>query len=244
MRWVVIVAVWTPLLGAPRLSAQEPIPLGGIADSQIGEAIPEGWTLRPVGGQNPPTTAVEWIDDQPAVAMRADSAAGQVWLELDRALEPEDLELSWEWRVSGHLPGAALREMERDDSPARFFVVFGGGGLFGRPRVLFYSWGGGEMRGDAFLSHVSDRLGVIVIRNSADRLSTWIEERRNLSEDFRRVFDRDPDEIRAIGVMSDTDQLGGESEAYFRSIRVTPGARTPEPSEQAGHLGAATRPEG
>lgn len=216
-----VLTVFVVLVHAPFAGAQELKRLGGIAESRIGEPLPAGWTVRSVRGQVPPTTSVERIDNAPALAMRADSAAGQAWLELEHALEPDDLELLWEWRVITHLPGAALREVERDDSPARFFVVFGGGGLFGRPRVLFYSWGGAEeMHEDAFISHASDRLGVIVVRNASDRLGTWVEERRNLAEDFRRVFGRDPDEVRAVGLMSDTDQLGGRSETHLRAIRL------------------------
>ena len=63
-------------------------------------------------------------------------------------------------------------------------------------------------------------LGVIVVRNASDRLVTWVEERRNLTEDFRRVFGRDPDEVRAVGLMSDTDQVCGSSETHLRAIRL------------------------
>lgn len=217
-------------MGTVPAESQEWIRLGGIAESGIGEGLPDGWTLRSVRGERPPMTSVEWIDDAAALGMRTDAAAGQAWLELDPSLEPEGVELLWEWRIATHLPGVALRDVDRDDSPARFFVVFGGGGLFGRPRVLFYSWGGEEeKREDAFFSHVSDRLGIIVIRNSSDRLGVWVEERRNLAEDFRRVFSREPDEIRAVGLMSDTDQLGGHSEAHLREIRVLTLPERPDP---------------
>ena len=44
-------------------------------------------------------------------------------------------------------------------------------------------------------------------------------QRRNPDEDFRRAFDRDPDEIRAVGLMADTDQLGARAEVWLREVR-------------------------
>ena len=127
--------------------------------------------------------------------------------------------LSWSWRVDRHLTGVVLREAELDDAPARFFVAFGGGGLFGRPRLIFYTWGGREPKGDTFISHVSDRIAVVVLRNSEDATGQWLTERRNPDEDFRRAFDHDPAEIRAVGLMADTDQLGARAEVWLRDVR-------------------------
>ncbi len=44
-------------------------------------------------------------------------------------------------------------------------------------------------------------------------------QRRSPDEDFRRAFDRDPDEIRAVGLMADTDQLGARAEVWLRDVR-------------------------
>ena len=75
---------------------------------------------------------------------------------------------------------------------------------------------------DAFLSHASNRFGVVVIRNGADSTGAWYTERRNPVADFRRVVGRDPDEIRAVGLMVDTDQLGGRAEVRLHTIRWEP----------------------
>jgi hypothetical protein len=51
-----------------------------------------------------------------------------------------------------------LQEPDLDDAPAQVFVVFGGGGLLGRPRTVFYTWGWGEEKGHTFSSHVGGRV--------------------------------------------------------------------------------------
>ena len=67
------------------------------------------------------------------------------------------------------------------------------------------------------------------MRTRADETGVWLTESRDLAADFRRVFDRDPDEVRAVGLMSDSDQLGGRAEVRLRAIRWEPhGREAPE----------------
>ena len=217
------------LLGAAGLdqlaTPQASVSLDRLAEAGVGDALPPGWSLRAVRGELPTVTSVVRTYADPgaapgkAIRMVAENAAGQAWLELDDHLQPDEGLLSWRWRVDRHLTGVVLREAEFDDAPARFFVSFGGGGLFGRPRVIFYTWGDREPKGDTFISHVSGRIAVVVLRNSQDGTGQWLTERRNPDEDFRRAFDRDPDEIRAVGLMADTDQLGARAEVWLRDVR-------------------------
>ena len=201
------------------VAPQESVRLDRIEEASDGGALPPGWSLRAVAGQRLPDVRVEEVEGALALVLVADSAAGQAWLELDEPLDPTAGALSWKWSISARPRGASLRIPEMDDSPARFFVVFGGGGLFRRPRVLFYSWGQDEVVDDAFLSHVTDRFGVVVIRNAADSTGAWYTERRDPEADFHRVFGRDPDEIRALGLMVDTDQMGGRAEVWLHNVR-------------------------
>ena len=215
---LLVVAALLPAAG------QEATRLDRMAETQPGR-LPPGWDVRAVSGQRLPSVWVEKASGQSALVMVADSAAGQAWLQLDDPLDSSAGTLSWEWSVVARPRGTDLRVAERDDAAARFFVVFGGGGLFGRPRLLFYTWGGAERPDDAFLSHVSDRVGVVVVRTDADALGERHVERRDLEMDFRRVFNRDPDEVRAVGIMVDTDQLGGTAELRLHEIRWEARAR-------------------
>ncbi len=226
---VMLATLGAILLGPPSVeqlaSLQASVSLDRLAGAEIGDELPPGWSLRAVRDELPALTSVVRTDADAgaapgkAIRMVAENAAGQAWLELDDHLQPSEGLLSWRWRVDRHLIGVVLREAELDDAPARFFVSFGGGGLFGRPRLIFYTWGDQEPKGDTFISHVSGRIAVVVLRNSQDGTGQWLTERRNPDEDFRRAFDRDPDEIRAVGLMADTDQLGARAEVWLRDVR-------------------------
>ena len=40
-------------------------------------------------------------------------------------------------------------------------------------------------------------------------------EKRNVFEDYRRVFGQDPPKVDAIAIMTDTDKTGEEAVAYY-----------------------------
>lgn len=198
------VVVLTMQLGAPA----DTVRLDGLDRTRPGEPVPYGWQLRAVNGERAPTAGVVWHPDGPAMMLTAAGAAGQSWLELEEALQPGHGDLQWRWRVAAHVAAANLRDPERDDAPGRVFVAFGRQGLFARPRMIFYTWGGPEARGEAFLSHVSDRLAVVVVRNAADPAGTWLQESRDVLADYRDAFGEEPDGITSVGLMIDTDQTG------------------------------------
>lgn len=185
--------------------------------------LPETWSLRAVSGEDAPSARVSVLEGTPALTLAADSAAGQIWRELDHQIEPQEGRLEWTWRVDRAPARSVLGDPALDDAPARVFVVFGGGGLFGRPRILFYTWGRAEAVGHNFISYVSSRAAVIVLRNENDGLGAWFHESRDVFDDFHRIFDREPDEIRAVGFMADTEQTGGSSVSFLRNINWNPG---------------------
>lgn len=197
------------LLMATQLGAfADTVRLDRLDGTRPGEPLPPGWQLRGVSGEEPPLSGVAWHETGPAMVLTAPGAAGQCWLELGEPLDPSAGVLRWRWRVGAQLPDVDLRVPELDDAPGRFFVVFGRPGLFSRPRMIFYTWGGLEPIGDAFFSHVSDRLAVVVVRNAMDPSGVWHEETRDVAADFREVFGEEPGQITSVGLMVDTDQTG------------------------------------
>jgi len=180
--------------------------LDGIDAAGAGEALPEGWTVRPVRGFGAPHSMVVRDPDQgKAIRFVADRQAAFFSLQLEERLDPTAGTLAWAWRVDKAVEGAELRVPHLDDSPARFFVVFGDRGLFARPRIIFYTWGNEEEVGTRWRSHVSDRFAIVVLRNREDPLGEWIDERRDLTADFRAVWGLQPSSVAAVGFMVDTD---------------------------------------
>jgi hypothetical protein len=94
--------------------------------------------------------------------------------------------------------------------------------FFWRTRAVNYIWANRLPRG-AFLPNTFTGNAVMVAVESGDgNAGRWIDEERNLAEDYRRAFGEDPPRIGAVAIMTDTDNTGEEAVAWYGAIRFLP----------------------
>jgi hypothetical protein len=172
--------------------------------------LPSGWELRRVPRVAAPTFAVT---AGRTLEIASDDAAGFASYRLAAPLAPAPGTLAWHWRTATPLSGAVLRDRARDDCPVRVFAVFEGG------RIIFYSWGNREARGERFLSWTGERRAVVVLRGAADADGAWRDERRDPFADYRRIFGAAPGALVAVGVGADTEQLAARTRAEVSELR-------------------------
>jgi len=48
----------------------------------------------------------------------------------------------------------------------------------------------------------------------------WLEEKRNLLEDYRKCFGEDTPKAGAVAIMTDTDNTGEKAVAWYGPIRL------------------------
>lgn len=223
--------------------APDGLRLDGLDRAVAGQPLPPGWDVRAVRGFDAPTSRV--VEDPnlgPVIRFEATGQAAFFWRELDSRLDPSGGRLRWRWRVDRPVTGADLRVRARDDAPARLFVVFGTRGIFSRPRIIVYSWGNRETQGGHWSSPADARMHIVVVRNHADPIGTWIDEDRDLNADYRAAFDRDPEPVSAIGFMIDTDNTGQTAVGLLGPVRWAPAAaQIPSPH---GRHAARSNPDG
>jgi hypothetical protein len=53
-----------------------------------------------------------------------------------------------------------------------------------------------------------------------EAVGTWKTESRNIADDFRKAFHREPDELRYVAVFNDNDQTGEPCSAMFGAIEA------------------------
>jgi len=94
--------------------------------------------------------------------------------------------------------------------------------LFWRTRAVNYIWAN-RLPPGAFLPNAFTGNAVMVAVESGNgNAGRWIDEERNIVEDFRRAFGEDPPEIGAVAIMTDTDNTGEEAVAWYGAIRFLP----------------------
>lgn len=161
--------------------------------------------------------------------LRAHSHNGGSILLTPVSFDPDTFEwFSWSWRVDRLVQGEALQRKDGSDASARVYVYFDTGGLPWQKRNIDYVWSATLPAGTILESAFSSNSKIIVVESGSGSLGRWRSVERNLQDDYERCFGngRLP-KVIAIGIMTDTDNTGGEALAYFDDLRIgrLPGPR-------------------
>jgi hypothetical protein len=208
---------------------------------QEGGAIGDGW--QPLAFRNISRgTGYALVRDGGAVVVRADadaSASGLVY-RLDAPLAPRP-RLAWRWKVADVVAGGDPRRKDGDDYAARVYVTFrydpGRVSALERAKYGLAKQVNGEYPPHAGLAYVwdarlpvgtilpnayTDRVRMIVVRSGTAEAGRWVEESRDVLEDYRRAFGEEPPPVSGVAVMTDTDQTGARATAWYGDVRFLP----------------------
>lgn len=196
--------------------------------------IPTPWQIIRPSEKVPPTRyqVREWDGVTAIEAMAQASMAMLVRpLRIDLTRTPV---LCWRWRIDVPLATADLSKKSGDDFAARVYVAFSlpEGSLslgqrlkLGMARQLFgkqvpdaavnYVWDNRHPIGFEAPNAYTDHARVIVLETGAERTGRWIEERRNVLADARRLFGTDQVKSTQLAIASDTDNTGEFAHAGF-----------------------------
>lgn len=126
--------------------------------------------------------------------------------------------LNWSWKVENVYSGNDEKTREGDDYPARIFVVVSGGLFFWETRAINYAWTSQQAVGSTWESAVTGNAVMLSLRSGESEAGLWLSEKRNIREDFQALFGEDVLKIDAIAIMSDSDNTGQSSRAYYGDI--------------------------
>jgi len=137
-------------------------------------------------------------------------------LTVDLSLTPW---LTWEWKPLVLPDGADVRRPRRNDQAARVMVVFEG------MKGIQYIWDttapvGTEARPDEL--EIFQRV-LVVLRSGPGEVGRWSRERRNVAEDYRRLFGEAPPPVKLVGVESHSNDTNSRTAVRFGSLRFEAG---------------------
>ena len=110
--------------------------------------------------------------------------------------------LRWRWRVHRLPAGGNENHKKTNDSAAAVRLVFGSKY---RPKTLKYVWSATLPAGTQTESPHHESTKVIVLQSGSRNSGKWIWEEVNAYEDYKRVFGSDPRPVRAVAVLTDSD---------------------------------------
>lgn len=206
--------------------------------------VPKGW--KPLVFKKIPRhtryTIVADSENDVLKAVSQASASG-IYKELDLDLKVYPI-LTWRWRVENVIQKGDERSKKSDDYAARIYVTFRyepdqasmwERGKYETYRLLYgeyppvgsinYIWANRLEKGTSLDSTYTDRSKMVAVESGSEGVGKWRTERRNVYEDYRRLFGQDPPRPLAIAIMTDTDNTGETATAYYDDIQFMKDSR-------------------
>ena len=210
--------------------------VGKFSAATEGNRLPDGWkplTFKKVERH----TQYEVVKDGSMVVVKAVSEASASGLTKEVMIDPQEYPIvRWRWKVENLLQKSNVTRKDGDDYPARLYITFAyepdkvsfgrklkykaGQALFGDIPIgaLNYIWDGKSPIGTIVDNAFTDFAKMIVVQSGAQRIGSWVEEERNVYQDYKLAFGEEPPAINGVAIMSDTDNTKERAVAYYGDI--------------------------
>jgi len=205
--------------------------LAVAAMAQPASMVVEDWASQPPGKRGIPAgwKGQNWGSPKYDFAVESDGSARVLHLRSEGDSSNINLEVSidlrqypileWRWKVVLLPAGADLRKSSTDDEAAQLYVVFPRFPTAIRSRIIGYVWDTTAPVGLTVKSTKTGTVTYIVVRSGAADLGKWLTERRNVLEDYRRIYGEEPaDPVGGISIGIDSDDVKGKAESLFGRI--------------------------
>lgn len=199
-----------------------------------------GWREQRVGKRTPTLYAPTQHAGRPALQADSDGGDSLVRMRL-QAAEPPAGRLHFSWFTNGLNHDADLADTAMDDAVVRVILQFGGDrGRFaprdhrmselvqlvtGEPlpyATLIYVWDPARPVGTVITHRRTDRIRKLVVQSGTEGLGRWNDFERDVAADYRHAFGETPARLEGIALMTDANNTGRHSKAWYGPLRWTP----------------------
>jgi hypothetical protein len=213
-----IVALAGMLVAAVALAADVVVVEDWSAAPVGAKGIPPGWQRQDWGSPVYNFTVVEQ-DGQRAVQMKSASDSSNVNKDIRGKVRlAETPILEWTWKVAALPRGADARRAATDDEAGQLYVVWPRFPQALRAQIIGYIWDTTAPAGSVFKSQKSGTVTYVVVRSGPADLGKWVTERRDVREDFRRIYGEEPEDPGGMSFGIDSDDVKGTAESYMGRI--------------------------
>jgi len=216
---------------------QNVIEVGKFSAATVGQGLPDGW--KPLAFKKiEKHTSYTLAKEDNAVVVKAVAEASASGLTRETQINPKEYPIvEWRWKVTNILKKGDVRRKEGDDYPARIYITFEYDPSklsffektkYNAIRLLYgeypplaainYIWESKAPVGTMVPNPFTDRVMMFVVETGPSKLNQWVNEERNIFEDYKKAFGQEPPMISGIAIMTDTDNTGESATAYYGDI--------------------------
>jgi hypothetical protein len=186
-------------------------PVGDFASESL-----SGWTERSFDGH----TNYELVEEHGTRVLKGHTVGQASILFREETIDLTSTPLiEWSWKVDRTFKDIDERSREGDDFPARLYVVAQTGFLPWETVAINYVWSSLIPIDASWLNPFTDKARMVVVQSGGMHVGDWIQQRRNVAEDFKTFFNMDITELSGYAVMVDGDNSGMEAVAWFGQIQ-------------------------
>ncbi len=180
--------------------------------------VPEGWKLD--GKIKPIVVELSGRGEDSVLRLRSRDSSFGVYREGKIDIREYPF-LNWEWKVTELPEGGSFLDKHTDDQAAQVYVSFGSLSFFNKPfvKAVGYYWSSTVPVGTEGECPTWSKSRAIVLRSGKEELGQWQREKRNVAEDYRRLFGDDaPSAASALRLYTNSQHTGTGTEVFFRDI--------------------------
>jgi len=161
-------------------------------------------------------------DGQPALRLRSKGESSTITRDLKASVNLDETPiLEWRWKVTALPTGGNACQKSTDDEAAQIYVAWLRAPESVRSRIIGYVWDSTAPVGTICKSEKASTVTYIVLRSGASDAGKWITERRNVVEDFQKIYGEAPDKPSAVSLSIDSDDTRSGAESFIGTTVFT-----------------------
>jgi hypothetical protein len=180
------------------------------------DGIPEGWELvKKTGG---PQIKVEQSGDNAYIHFVSNNSSYGLRKEMNFSIKDFPY-LNWKWKVNLLPEKGNFLKKETDDQAAQIYILFPRFPAKLNTEIVGYLWESNpKNKGMEGESPAWSKSKVIILQAGPEKLNQWVQEKRNVYEEYKRLFKKEPPETGGIILYINTQHTQGKAESFFDHI--------------------------
>jgi hypothetical protein len=126
--------------------------------------------------------------------------------------------LEWSWKAVTLPKGGNSCRKATDDQAVQVFVVWPRFPEALRSRIIGYVWDTTLPVGTICKSEKTGTVTYVVLRSGSAELGKWVSERRNVAEDFRKIYGEAPESPAGVSISIDSNDTNSVSESFMGAL--------------------------
>ena len=211
--------------------------IGNFSAASADTAFPSGWepyTFKNISRH----TDYNLVKDNDRLVVKAMSASSASGLIRKLNIDPKEYPiLNWRWKVTNIIKNGDITSKAGDDCAARLYILFqyDPKKLKGFDKVKYmaarhiygeypplcaivYIWANKAKKGTVMPNPYSDKAVSITVESGENRLHEWVQETRNVYQDYQKLIGGQPPMISGVAIMTDTDNTGESAITFYGDI--------------------------